>query len=375
VYDFGQEGGQPFIVMRYMPAGTLAERIGGRPMPIDEIIPIFQRLADALDEAHSRNVVHRDLKPSNVLFDAHGLAYLSDFGMAKLLQSHHTLTGTGGVVGTPAYMSPEQAAGEGEVDKRSDVYSLGVILYEMLTGHQPYQADTPVKVILKHVLDPVPRLDVEQLGLPPEWDDIISHALAKKPGERFPSAGTLAGAVSGVWSTLPTPERVPRFPDRPAPQPAPLPSTLPAKKPAPPTRPGGWLRFGVWVLPAAVVLCLIVFAAFIIVNSGARGGSATETLTPAVPPTTALPSATSAGAVISAPTSTPTETSVPPTATPTVTETGTPTPTDTPTLRPTRRPPTVTPVPPTPTPAPTDTPSPPPPPPGDGGGQPTLAPP
>ncbi len=362
VYDFGQEGDQPYIVMRYMPGGTLADRIGGQPMPLDEIVPIFQRLAEALDEAHSQNIVHRDLKPSNVLFDARGQAFLSDFGMAKLLQSSGTLTGTGGLVGTPAYMSPEQAAGEAQVDKRSDVYSLGIILYEMLSGRQPYKADTPMKVVVKHIVDPVPRLNVEEMGLPPDWNEIIAHALAKKPDERYPSAGTLAGAVSGMWSTLPTPEA--RRPTIPVPgqispsTDTPIPPTQPVAKASFPTRKAARLWSWPWaVLTSGIGLCLIVvFVGAMIIGNPGGGGTPTATATA----TLARASVTPAATVTSAPTAT--HTTAPPTPTLMPTDTpAPPTPTATATARPTRRPPTPTQVPPT-TP-PTDTPSPPPPPP------------
>jgi serine/threonine-protein kinase len=136
VYDFGEETGQPYIVMRYMSGGSLADRLRRESLATSEAARIVTRLAPALDEAHSQGIVHRDLKPANILFDQRGDPYISDFGIAKLSQDSATFTGSA-IVGTPAYMSPEQARGEKDLDGRSDIYALGVILFEMLTGKRP----------------------------------------------------------------------------------------------------------------------------------------------------------------------------------------------------------------------------------------------
>ena len=136
VYDFGEEDGQPYFVMRYMTGGSLSDRMKHGPMTIQEVAHLFERLAPALDEAHAKGIIHRDLKPGNILFDQYGEPYISDFGIAKIAATQTNVTGSA-IVGTPAYMSPEQAQGEG-IDGRSDIYGLGVILFEMLTGQQPY---------------------------------------------------------------------------------------------------------------------------------------------------------------------------------------------------------------------------------------------
>src|SRR5690349_21997282 len=129
--------------------------IEGRPLPLHDIDRLFTQLAEALSYAHSRGIIHRDLKPANVLIDSHGHVFLTDFGIAKLLESASPrLTQTDAIMGTPAYISPEQAAARG-VDQRSDIYSLGVILYEMVAGRVPYVADTPLAVILKHMNEPL----------------------------------------------------------------------------------------------------------------------------------------------------------------------------------------------------------------------------
>ncbi len=135
VYDFGEEKGQPFLVMRFMAGGSLSDRLKQGALSIKETAVIMSRLAPALDEVHTHGVIHRDLKPSNILFDQQMQPYISDFGTAKLLHAHTQLTDTGSAVGTPAYMSPEQIHGDTELDGRSDIYSLGVILFEMLSGN------------------------------------------------------------------------------------------------------------------------------------------------------------------------------------------------------------------------------------------------
>jgi len=199
IYDYGEEGDQPYIVMRYMAGGTLADRLSKKPMPLEQVIPILQSVAEALNYAHHKGIVHRDLKPENILFDDDNHAFLSDFGIVKLLEGSAAYTGTN-VIGTPAYMSPEQATGEKTVDNRSDIYSLGVILYEMVTGQHPYKSETitPVQLILKHVTAPMPPVNTASLGLPAECNTFLARAMAKKPQDRFQSAPEMATALQAV---------------------------------------------------------------------------------------------------------------------------------------------------------------------------------
>jgi serine/threonine protein kinase len=157
VFDYGESDGVAYFVMRYLDAGTLKDRMEtGRPLPFNEIDRIFTQLTDALSYAHGHGVVHRDLKPANALIDSQGNVFLTDFGIAKLLESASPrLTQTDAIMGTPAYISPEQAQSQ-PVDQRSDIYSLGIILYEMVTGGVPFTADTPLAVLFKHISDPLP---------------------------------------------------------------------------------------------------------------------------------------------------------------------------------------------------------------------------
>lgn len=203
VYDFGEEEGQPYIVMRFMQNGSLADRLARGTLAPPEAARILDRLAAALDEAHRQGIVHRDLKPANILFDRLGEPHISDFGIAKIAQSTKTLTGSA-VIGTPGYISPEQARGEHNIDGRSDVYALGCLLFQMLTGKQPYEGDL-VALIYKHVNEPMPSLLGFIPDLPPDCDTVIARATAKDRNERYQRAGELARefrqAIGGQLNT------------------------------------------------------------------------------------------------------------------------------------------------------------------------------
>jgi len=197
VYDVGEENNQPYFVMRYMNGGSLSERIKAGIFSVEEAVKILERIAPGLDEAHSKGFVHRDLKPSNILFDSKGSPYIADFGIAKITMGQSgTMTGSG-IIGTPAYMAPEQATGD-QVDGRADIYAVGIILFEMLTGKQPYEADTPMAVAIKHVTDPVPRILTVNPNLPADTDLIIMKAMAKNRDERFETAVELVETLKAL---------------------------------------------------------------------------------------------------------------------------------------------------------------------------------
>jgi len=189
VYDVGEENDQPYFVMRYMSGGSLSERIKAGLHTIEEAVRILEQLAPGMDEAHAKGIVHRDLKPSNILFDAKGVPYISDFGIAKITeaQAGGAMTGSA-IIGTPAYMAPEQATGELSIDGRADIYALGIILFEMLTGKQPYSADTPMGVAVKHITEPVPHILNFNPNLPQWIEMVISTAMAKDKTDRFATA-------------------------------------------------------------------------------------------------------------------------------------------------------------------------------------------
>ncbi len=197
VYDFGEEDGQPYIVMRMMSGGDLAGKLRDGNLSFQEAAKITERLASGLEAAHRKGIIHRDMKPGNILFDQYDNAYLSDFGIARLTHGSHTLTGEN-IIGTPAYMSPEQVQGEKELDGRSDLYSLGIIFYQMLVGDTPYQDTTPAKVMMKHILEPVPDLALIMPEIPPELGQWLLKALAKDPDDRFATAKEMGEALQSA---------------------------------------------------------------------------------------------------------------------------------------------------------------------------------
>ncbi len=182
-----------------MPGGTLGEKLAGGPLPFPECVAIIRRIASALDEAHRRDMVHRDIKPGNILFNSYGDAYLSDFGIVKWAQAATTLTGAG-MIGTPAYMSPEQSEGRAEIGPAADVYALGVVLFQMVTGRLPFEAETPVGLALKHIRQAVPRLSQIQPSVPKGLQPVIDKAMAKRPEDRYSTAGQMASALESVPS-------------------------------------------------------------------------------------------------------------------------------------------------------------------------------
>ena len=204
VYDQGRahEDGTYYIAMEYVPGGTLKERIK-REGPLDhrEAAGIAVRVAEALQTAHGRGIVHRDIKPQNVLLTSSGEAKVADFGIAWAASSK-TITETNLVLGTSAYMSPEQVRGE-RVGPASDLYSLGVVLYEMLTGEQPFRADDPIATAMKHLEEPVPHPGRANPAVPGGLDALVVKLLAKNPEDRYASAAALAEDLLRVRDGLP----------------------------------------------------------------------------------------------------------------------------------------------------------------------------
>ena len=203
VHDFGEHEDQPFIVMRYMSGGTLADLLSKGPLSLSEIATLFERIGSAVDYAHSLGVIHRDIKPGNILFDTRGGTCLSDFGIAKIAEATAAFTGTG-IIGTPSYMSPEQAQGEKNLDGRCDVYSLGVVLFQALTGQLPFNADTPMGVAMAHIIEPVPSLLELRPDLPPAFEAVIRKALEKDPAKRYQTASELTQAFKQAISGMDT---------------------------------------------------------------------------------------------------------------------------------------------------------------------------
>lgn len=213
VLDYGEHQGTPYLVMEYIPGGTLSGRMG-RTYSYVEAAAILAPIAHALNHSHQHKVVHRDVKPANILINESGQPMLSDFGIVKLTETDESqsLTGTGIMIGTPAYMAPEQIQGR-TVDGRADIYALGIVFFELITGRKPYVANTPIELTLKHLHEPVPRPRQIVRDLPPEVEQIVMRSMAKKPEDRYQDMATFAAVLdrlaSGQKGSLKTLERPP----------------------------------------------------------------------------------------------------------------------------------------------------------------------
>jgi len=199
VLDYGEQDGIPYLVMPFVTGGTLKQRLG-HPMPYQEAARLLAPIARALEYAHQQHIIHRDVKPANILITQPGAPILSDFGIAKILDTGDStqLTGTGVGIGTPDYMAPEQWLGT--TDARTDIYALGVVFYEMVTGRRPYVADTPAAVLLKHMQEPLPRPRNFIPSLPDRIEQVIFKAMAKAPEDRYQDMGAFATALEQVAS-------------------------------------------------------------------------------------------------------------------------------------------------------------------------------
>lgn len=195
VLDYGEYEGAPYLVMEFISGGALKAMIG-KPIPYAEAAAMLVPMARALHYAHQQRIVHRDVKPENILINDSGQPMLSDFGILKLvdLEESRGLTGTGKIVGTPAYMSPEQIRGR-EVDGRADIYSLGIVFFEMITGRKPYNASTPIELSMQHLHDPIPKAKQFVRDLPAEVEQVIVKSMAKSPEDRYQTMLVFAQAL------------------------------------------------------------------------------------------------------------------------------------------------------------------------------------
>jgi serine/threonine-protein kinase len=194
VYDAGFAQGVYYIVMAYVDGGSLKELITRGSLEVDRAVSIGSQLADALHHAHELGLVHRDVKPSNVLMTREGRPLLCDFGIAKAVNESVGLTRTGTAIGTPEYMAPEQVQGQ-KVDARTDIYAMGLVLYEMLTGWVPFSATTPMATLYKQVNEPPPPLTQSNVSVPDWLEQVVEKALAKRPSDRFQHANEMANAL------------------------------------------------------------------------------------------------------------------------------------------------------------------------------------
>lgn len=321
IYDIGGEGSYYYFAMKFLDGMTLKEYLRQHgPLPLDKILDIIRQLASALDYAHGQNLIHRDVKPGNVMVANDGTVCLTDFGLAKVAENLK-LTASGDTIGTLEYMAPEQARGNAE--KASDIYSLGVIAYEMLAGRLPFQGNNQATLLYQHLHDPPPPLHQWNPQVPPEIEAAVLKAMAKEPAQRFPTAGEFFQALQeGARRGLPV------VPARQAAAPAPANAAAPAA-PAPrrkawttllqeiarrvpplPAMPGlpplpPFVRRWGWPLAAGLVLALLLAVGLPLLLGAPGGAAPPPTATP--PPQTARPTVTPAP---------PTPTPEPPTPTP-----------------------------------------------------------
>jgi serine/threonine protein kinase len=210
VFDFDMQDDYYYMVMELLEGDTLRTllnnyRVRNQRMPLIQVVSILKDALSGLAYAHAEGIIHRDLKPANIMLTKKGQAVLSDFGIAQIVGStQHTVSGA--LMGTLNYMAPEQGFA-GTCDRRSDIYSLGIVLYEMLTGYTPFDADTPLAILMKHLNDPLPLPTQVDPELPPSFEAIVLKALAKDPDDRFQSAEEMSRALEGIEKDLSAEER------------------------------------------------------------------------------------------------------------------------------------------------------------------------
>jgi serine/threonine-protein kinase len=252
IYDYSEVDGQPYLVMKFVEGQTLKDalRASDGPLPIETTLRLMRRIAGAIDYAHGQGVLHRDIKPSNIIIDPRGEPYITDFGLARILQAGASTMSADVMLGTPQYISPEQAKGQVELDARTDLYSLGIVLYEIVTGSVPFGGDTPYAIVHDHIYSPPPRPRDRNPQITPAVDEVLLRALAKDPAERYPTATALIEEFAAAQSGKPargTPARGTPASGTPAarpPEPSPQPSPanhpaggIPAPQPPPPALP------------------------------------------------------------------------------------------------------------------------------------------
>ncbi|HZQ99975.1 MAG TPA: protein kinase [Chloroflexota bacterium] len=303
VYDWGRDGEAYYLVMEYVDGENLRQLLDRRgPLPEDEALGIAAAVAEALEAAHARGIVHRDVKPHNVMIDGRGRVKVGDFGIAQASDAATLTTTRSSVLGSAYYLSPEQARGQ-HVDARSDLYSLGVLLYELLAGRPPFVGDSPVAVAVQHLgAAPAPLRSLRP-DVSAATEDVVARAMAKDPTARFPTAGAMRGAIERARAgrgdaTVPLPSSAT----------APMP-TVGAADVAPRAAPAG--LGSRWPLLAAAGLVLLLGLAALQARPNAGPAA---TVAPRPTPSVAAPSAPPPPSATALP---PTPTALPPTASPT----------------------------------------------------------
>jgi Flp pilus assembly protein TadD/predicted Ser/Thr protein kinase len=283
VYDFSEHEGSPYLVMRFVEGQTLKARLNRGQLTLPEILHVIRPMGAALTYAHEQGVLHRDIKPSNVLLADDGRVFLTDFGLARIAQTGESSLTRDAMVGTPYYISPEQAMGKSELDARTDIYAFGVVLYELFTGRVPFQADTPFAVIHDHIYAPLPLPSSINPDLPPPLERVLLKALSKEPDDRYSTAAELVVAVEEAISGI---AALP--PARPAATPEPTPPAAgPAVEPSPEridlasaeaTGRGGGRRRWLLALGGLALLAIVVVGAILLLAGGGDEGAEPTTV-------------------------------------------------------------------------------------------------
>jgi tetratricopeptide (TPR) repeat protein len=253
IYDFAEHQGTPYLVMRYIEGKTLKTLLREGPLPVPQVIAIIRPVAEGLAYAHAQGVLHRDLKPSNIIIAHDGHVYITDFGLARMAQAGESTLSQDMLIGTPQYISPEQARGV-PASERSDIYSLGVVLFELLTGRVPFSADTPYAIIHDHIFTPLPLPTSINPNLSPAIERVLLKALAKEADARFASPIELLNALEQAAQTNVS---------APMPTATPSPTPAPVSAPAQPKR--GVNRVALAVI-GVLVLLLLLGSAFIVIQ-------------------------------------------------------------------------------------------------------------
>ena len=279
VFDYGESDAYPYIVMPFIIGGTLADILRKQRVSLAEARRIITQVGDALSYAHGRGMIHRDIKPSNILIDERGNCLLTDFGLARMVETDDRFTTSGRIMGTPAYMSPEQGTGS-ETDPRSDIYSLGIILYEMLAGRLLYIAETPIAVVFKHVQDPLPPARKFNPSLSEAAELVLLKALAKDPQDRYQSADAFVHAVQQALPENLSADKT--LSEKVGPALSAVPDPDSAKLPA--SEAGVKGGFPTWILAGAGLIALVILAVVMMSRSNTPSiPTAPPTIDPTVP--------------------------------------------------------------------------------------------
>jgi serine/threonine-protein kinase len=229
VYDFAEHESRPFLVMKYIEGETLKSRLSRGPLNAAEIAQVVDAVGSALAHAHTQGILHRDIKPSNVLINSDGRMYLADFGLARIAQAGESTLSSDSIMGTPQYISPEQARGDKDLDSGTDIYSFGVMLYELVVGQVPFSADTPFSIIHDHIYTPLPMPRTVNKKVPESVERVLLKALSKERADRYEDVSSMAQAFKAAWESAGVPMQGTALT---------LPAVAPAKKEKRPKIPG-----------------------------------------------------------------------------------------------------------------------------------------